>query len=395
MSLEQRIAASVLADHWYKERAASTYPDQLAADFGPERCEAALTEIKQWSGYQPSKLASLSPLARALGLAEVRYKDESGRFGLGSFKALGGAFAVLRYLSNQLGVPMQAIRAGAHKAQAANVTVSTATDGNHGRSVAWGAQSAGCQCKIYIHRHVSTGRQQAMEKYGAEVIRVDGDYDETVRVCAAQSAERGWQVISDTSYEDYYDIPRDVMAGYSVIASEIVAAMDLLPTHLIIQAGVGGLASGVIAKLWMDLGQAMPKTILVESERAACFIASLRENRPVNVPVIEETVMAGLSCGEPSIVAFDIIKEAADAAVTIADGHVAPMMKAMADGIIAGEPIEAGECAVPGIIALCGIVKDAALALQLGITAESRVVLIGCEGATDPEIYRQLLEQGA
>lgn len=390
------LEAATITDWWTQETPGGAYPDALRELYDERLCDSAFQEIASWPGYAPSPLRSLSLLADRLGLTEIRYQDESGRFGLGSFKALGGAYAVMCKLSVELGgVPLAAIRAGEHRAAAASVTVATATDGNHGRSVAWGAQQAGCGCKIFVHREVSVGRQQAMAAFGAEVIRVDGDYDDSVRACAQAAAERGWHVISDTSYGDYREVPRQVMAGYSVIAWEVLAGMQPPPTHLFVQAGVGGLAGAVAARLWMGLGAERPKTVIVEADRAACVIASLRTGTPKAVTVEEETVMAGLSCGEISLIAFEILSKVADAVLTIPDDAVPVAMRAMADGEISGAPIEAGECAVPGILALAASCESPAVRGALALDASSHVLVIGCEGATDPDIYQRLLAKAA
>jgi len=396
LTLDRMLSAAAISDWWTRDGRRGPYPGALRAVFDETLCEKAHQEISRWPGYQPSPLRSLVPLAERLGLAEIGYQDESGRFGLGSFKALGGAYAVICRLSEELGgVPLEAIRAGAHKAAVASMTVATATDGNHGRSVAWGAQQAGCGCKIFIHRAVSAGRQRAMEAFGAEVIRIDGDYDASVRACAQAADALGWHVISDTSYGSYRDIPRQVMAGYSVIASEILASMKPPPTHLFVQAGVGGLAASVAARLWMTLGAGRPRLVIVEADRAACVMASLRAGRPRPVEVRQETVMAGLSCGEVSLVAFELLSQAADSVLAIPDDAVPVAMRAMADGVVSGAPIEAGECAVPGVLALAASCRNRELRDALQLRSSSRVAVIGCEGATDPELYRGLLARAA
>lgn len=391
MTLPELTGAAGITDSQVLHPKRQAYPKELQALLSRDRCEAAMSEIESWPHYQPSPLRNLAPLAAELELGEIRYLDESQRFGLGSFKALGGAFAVLRYLSTRVGAPIADIRAGLNERAVSGVTVATATDGNHGRSVAWGAQQAGCQCKIFIHKHVSEGRQKAMEQFGAEVIRVDGDYDHSVRVCDAEARKNGWQVISDTSYDGYQDIPLDVMAGYSLMAREILASMIQPPSHVFLQAGVGGMAAAVSAYLWMMTGLHRPKIVLVESDRAACLIRSLRDGAPASVPVVEETVMAGLSCGEPSSVAYDILKELTDLAITISDDQVASWMRGMAYGTISGEKITAGECAVPGLIGLCAVIRSPDLAKHLELGEKSRIAVIGCEGATDPEIYAELV----
>ncbi|MBX2824810.1 MAG: diaminopropionate ammonia-lyase [Gammaproteobacteria bacterium] len=393
-SLQQNAAA---ADTWIQSVEPATYPEILETLFPVAGMVAAQKEISQWPEYKPTALISLTTLATAAGVGQVLYKDESTRLGLGSFKALGGAYAVLHYLSKRLSadtgknIKMSDIRAGIYREQTSALTVATATDGNHGRSVAWGARQAGCQCRIYIHREVSQGREQAMSALGADVVRIDGDYDESVQRCASDSEQHNWQVISDTSYEGYRDIPRQVMAGYTTMIREILDESGKPPTHVFVQAGVGGLAGAVAAALWAELGDAMPKLVVVESSHADCIIRSMRANAVANVKVEHETIMAGLSCGEMSEVAYDILSRCTTAVMTLPDDEVAHAMKIMAAGQAADQTLEAGECAVPGIIALLAACKDSALTEHLGLSGESRVLVFGCEGATDPVLYQQLL----
>ena len=358
----------------------------------------AMKEISQWPGYQPTPLLDIDVLADHIGCASVLYKDESKRFGLGSFKALGGAYAVLQLVASQYqaqtgkSASLAAIRQGDLTEFTNSMTVTTATDGNHGRSVAWGARNAGCKCRIYIHREVSEGRKSAMEALGATVIRIDGDYDESVRHCAAESSQNGWHVVSDTSYDDYMSVPRDVMAGYTVIASEVLEQADQPITHLFVQVGVGGLAGAVAARFWLEHEQQRPVVVLVESEYADCWLQSLRQNKPTAVSIEQETVMAGLSCGEVSLLAWEILSQCADHVVTLPDRDVPMAMKLFADGDMGGGSIEAGECAVPGALALLCCEPGSDLRRQIGIGADSRVLLLGCEGATDPVVYQQLLD---
>jgi diaminopropionate ammonia-lyase len=374
------------------------YPDRLEALFPRAITDEAIAEIKDWPGYEPTPLRSLDRLAGALGVRAVLYKDESGRFGLGSFKALGGAYAVIRLLSNKLGLSTAEIRAGKGGEAAKAITVTTATDGNHGRSVAWGAKQAGCRCRIYIHAGVSEGRAKAIEALGAEIVRVDGTYDESVHICARESASNGWFVVSDTSYDGYVDIPRQVMAGYATIATEVLAQDASNPggpiTHVFVQAGVGGLAAGLFARLWMEMGEARPRLVIIESEYAACLMKSAKQGRASSVKIRHETVMAGMSCGEVSLLAWEILRRSASDFVTIADGAVAPAMRMLAAGVAGGGEIEAGECAVAGPVALIAACCDQRRRGRMGLDAESRVLVIGSEGATDPSIYGKILKAG-
>jgi len=299
--------------------------------------QRAVSAVTEWPGYTPTNLHSLNTVAEACGVSSVLYKDEAGRFGLGSFKALGGAFAILDWaastLTEQLGKPVsiESVRRGEYKDQMNSLTVSTATDGNHGRSVAWGAQLAGCPCEIFIHRDVSVGREQAMAEFGANVTRIDGDYDESVRQCASQSADNNWQIISDTSWPGYNAIPRAVMAGYTVMVEEMVKQVDSPPTHVIVQAGVGGLAASVMSAWWNAYGKNAPKFIIVESDRAACIYQSLKADAVTAVHIAEETVMAGLSCGEVSELAWPVLQQGVTASVCIADDLVPLAMQCFAN----------------------------------------------------------------
>jgi diaminopropionate ammonia-lyase len=374
------------------------YPERLEALFPRAITDAAVAEIRSWPGYEATPLRSLDRLAGALGLGGVLYKDESERFGLGSFKALGGAYAVIRLLSAKLGLSMADIRAGLGRKAAQEITVTTATDGNHGRSVAWGARQAGCRCRIYVHAGVSVGRAKAMEAMGAEIVRVDGNYDESVHVCARESAANGWFVVSDTSYDGYVEVPRQVMAGYATMATETVAQAAALSggpiTHIFVQAGVGGLAAGLAARFWMEMGAARPRLIIVESEYAACLMKSAKQGRAAKIRIRHETVMAGMSCGEVSLIAWEVIRRAASDFMTIADGAVAPAMRMLASGVAGGGTIEAGECAAAGPVALIAACCDQRRRGRMGLDADSRVLLIGSEGATDPAIYSDILKAG-
>ena len=382
------------------------YPQRLEALFPRALTDRAVAEIKAWPGYEPTPLRNLDRLAGALGLGAVLYKDESGRFGLGSFKALGGAYAVIRLLSDKLGLSMAEIRAGRGSEAARSITVTTATDGNHGRSVAWGARQAGCRCRVYIHAKVSEGRARAMADLGAEVVRLDGNYDDSVHQCARDSAENGWFVVSDTSYDGYLDIPRQAMAGYATMAAEALAQAASQGggpfTHVFVQAGCGGLAAALAARLWMAAGSGTefapepghPRFVIIESEYCACLMKSARRGRPVAVKVRRETVMAGMSCGEVSLVAWEILRRAASDFVTIPDGAVAPAMRMLASGAAGGGEIEAGECSAPGPVALIAAACDQGLRAVMELDADSRVLVIGSEGATDPAIYAEILAAG-
>lgn len=378
------------------------FPDSLQWVLGDADCTLARKVIEGWNGYQITPLHSLDKLAGEIGIGHLYYKDESSRFGLGSFKALGGAYAVLRLLAKEIsgvvGKPVSdtEISDGTYAEVASRLTVVTATDGNHGRSVAWGARKFGCGCKIYIHAKVSKQRAQAMTDLGAEVIRVSGNYDASVHQVATDAATNKWFVVSDTSYAGYEDLPRQVMAGYSVMTSEIIEQLQQHAplTHVFVQGGVGGLAGAVCGQLWREFGRQRPRFTVVEPERADCLFQSALRGRPTVVDIKKETMMAGLSCGEVSPLAWNILDTGCDDFMTVTDDLVAPSMRQLSCG--GDDPtIVAGESAVAGLAGLLAARRSPKLTGALGLDENSSVLVIGTEGATDPEIYRSIVGRSA
>ena len=369
----------------------------------PAEIARAWETVTRWEGYAPTALVSLAGLAGRLGIASLWYKDEGPRFGLGSFKALGGAYGVHRVVLERLnahgGPAFDSVsEASAEQRREATrgLTIASATDGNHGRSVAWGARRLGCRCVIYIHAHVSEGREQALREQHAEVFRVRGNYDESVRQCAQDAEEHGWVVVSDTSYPGYREIPTWVMEGYTVMAKEIVDQLsEDIPTHVFVPGGVGGIAASLCEVFRHEWGSARPRFIVVEPELAACLFASARAGEPTSVGVEEETIMAGLSCGEVSMVAWEVLSAGADDFLTIPDALVAPSMRLLAEPLNGDPAIVAGESAVAGLAAVVALHGDGRLSRDLGLDESSRVLLIGTEGATDPVIYEQIVGRSA
>ncbi|MCX5590953.1 diaminopropionate ammonia-lyase [Alcaligenes endophyticus] len=337
-------------------------------------CKQAQAAIVQWQHYQPTAMHELNHLAKHYGLASLHCKDEGTRFGLGSFKALGGAYAVSLF------------------AKTAGQTVACATEGNHGRSVAWGAQRAGVDCVIFLHEGVSTAREEAISRYGARIIRVPGTYDDAVRECARLSAQEQWQIISDTSWGDYQDIPKFVMAGYSIMAEEIQAQLSAPPTHVFLQGGVGGLAAAMMA----CLGRAWPEAaicyIVVEPRYAACLQASARaEGQYRSTPGPFHTVLAGLACGEPSTAVLPLIYQRSQLYLALDDEAIKQAMiqyaRPLADDprIIAGA---SGAAGLAGLLVLQGVCE---LKKQVNLDKHSRVLVINTENDTDPAAYRAMI----
>jgi diaminopropionate ammonia-lyase len=370
------------------DRVAPYSADGRAEIIGKAAFAVARNEIAAWPGYAPTRLVSLGGLAHDAGCGAIFYKDEAARFGLASFKALGGAYAVLRLLRRE---------ARAADVTAADITVTCATDGNHGRSVAWGASVFGCRCVIYVHEKVSQGRRDAIARYGAEVRCVPGNYDDAVRRAASDAESEGWHVVSDTSYEGYVDVPRDVMQGYTVMVDEALSQLPhgVSPTHVFVQGGVGGLAASVCAHLWGALGENRPRLIVVEPDKADCLYRSAVAGRPVKVAGDLDTIMAGLACGEVSLLAWRILNPGADAFMTIGDSTAAAFMRILADGRHGDPALVAGESAVAGLAGAILAAGDAPARTVLGLNRDSVILAFGTEGATDPELYRKIVGRSA
>lgn len=359
---------------------------------GWRRAKAAITA---WPGYAPTPLRDLPDIAAACLVASVRIKDEAGRFGLGSFKALGGAYAVGELLGTELarsGAAANAspadLESGRYAAATAALTVACATDGNHGRAVAWGARRFGCRCVVFVHDGVSQGRIDAIAAYGAEIRVVAGNYDASVARAADIASAEGWFVISDTSWEGYTRVPVDVMQGYRLMPDEAADQWTgAPPTHVFIQGGVGGLAASVAVQMRARVSPT-PKVIVVEPDQAACLLASARSGVATTVGGDLATIMAGLACGEPSLLAWTELDRAATAFMAIPDASVAPCMRLMAEaGIVAGES------GVAGLAGLLLAAADPSARAALGLGAESRVLLFSTEGATDKDLYRRLVPE--
>lgn len=368
---------------------------------GADVLALAQRELTQWQGYAVTPLHSLPALAQAMGVASVHYKDEGSRFGLGSFKALGGAYAVARLLCRELGAQLgrtlttQDLLTPELRALCGGITVTCATDGNHGRSVAWGAQLFGCQCVIYIHATVSEGRKEAIAQYGAQVVRTAGNYDDAVRQADLDAKQYGRFVISDTSYPGYMEVPRDVMQGYQLMVEEAAQQLPERPTHIFVQAGVGGLAAAVCGYFWERDAGDRPIYVVVEPDKADCLTQSAKAGQLTAVTGDIDTLMAGLACGEVSHLAWEILEKGTDAFCVIPDDAAVAAMRLLAHPLGSDPVIVAGESAVAGVAAAIAASQSDAARQTLGLNADSRILFFGSEAATDPALYEQLVGESA
>ena len=330
--------------------------------------------ISKWDNYSPTPLIPLKKLSQKLKINNIFYKDESKRFHLKSFKALGGAYAVQKVTKGNK-----------------NVVVSTATAGNHGRSVAWGSKKLGLKCKIFISEYVSEFRAKAMRNFGADVIRVKGNYDNSLKECIMQSRKNNWQIIQDVAWEDYKLVPTLTMAGYSVMMKEISEQINNQKiSHVILQAGVGGMAAAMVAGIARYLDN-IPKIIVVEPENAACVLESIKAAKIEKISIKSESLMGGMSCDEVSMVPWEILKNSVNHCVTVSDKYIAKTVKSLANCEFSNEKIIGGECSTPGIISLAGLCSDSESKKEINLNKDSNVLLFGCEGDADEELYQKLL----
>jgi diaminopropionate ammonia-lyase len=347
--------------------------------------------------HAPTPLVALPALANELGVGAIHIKDEGKRLGLGSFKALGGAYAVIRLAvdaaAQALGRPVDIAgwRSPEVAEVAAKMTVACATAGNHGRSVAQGAQLVGAQCVIFVHAGVSEDRCAAIARFGARIVRVEGDYEDSVAQASRAAEANGWTVVSDTSWPGYERIPGLVMQGYAALLREALAEIPTPPTHVFIQAGVGGIAASVAAHFALVFGETRPFLTVVEPSRAACVFESARAGHPVKIARGPSTVMAMLECHEPSLVAWRILSRTADAFMTVDDEDAVAAMKRLAFPLERDPAIVAGESGGVGLAGLFKAANDPALREEIALGPAARVFLINTEGATDPALYESLV----
>ena len=330
--------------------------------------------ISRWNNYSPTPLISLNKLSEKLKLNKIFYKDESKRFHLKSFKALGGSYAVEKVTKGNK-----------------EIVISTATAGNHGRSVAWGSKKLGLKCKIFISEYVSESRAKVMRNFGADVIRVKGNYENSLNECIKQSNQNNWQIVQDVAWQDYKLIPKLTMAGYSVMMKEISEQINNQQiSHVILQAGVGGMAAAMVAGIARYLNH-VPKIIIVEPESAACVLESIKTGKIEKISIEKESLMGGMSCGEVSLVPWQILKNSVSHCVTVSDDYISKTVKFLANCEFSDEKIIGGECSTPGIISLVGLCNNVEIKKKINLNEDSNVLLFGCEGDTDEELYQKLL----
>ena len=352
-----------------------------------------------WGYYKPTPLVELKELAAWLGVKRIFVKDESKRFGLKSFKALGGSYAIACYLAKRLGkriedISFDYLASDEIRESLGRVTFATATDGNHGRGIAWMARILGFPSVVYMPKGSAQTRVEAIAKEGAVVKITEFNYDDTVRMLVADAADNGWTVVQDTAWPGYEEIPLWIMQGYTTMVGEALEAMPEPPTHVFAQAGVGsmaGAAQAVVASYGYD---EEPVFTIMEAAAANCFFRSFEQGKMVSVGGDLNTIMAGLACGEINPLAWKIIKNHSEFCLSCRDEVAALGMRLWGNPLGADEKITAGESGAIGGGVLGLLDKYHNLKTDMKLNKDSVMLFFNTEGDTYPEQYRDIVWGG-
>jgi diaminopropionate ammonia-lyase len=382
------VPRQIISQFTFNARAIRDVPDvALSAWLGRDVPNEVRLLLNLCPRHHATPLVRLDAMAHALGVATIVAKDEGDRLRLGSFKALGGAYAVaelaLGWAAEFLRRPVspEEILIMDVREAVKDQTLCCATDGNHGRSVAAGARLFGCKVVIYVHQNVDEERRTTLRELGAEVIEISGTYDDSVDACARDAKANGWQLVSDTSWKSDGDVPARVMRGYTILIDEALAQMDLPPTHVFVQGGVGGLAGAVAGHLADVFGEARPMMIVVEPDRAPCLFASALAGQATEVPVGEPTAMAMLECFRPSDTAWPILDHYVDAFMTIPDVAAIDVARYLANPSDTDPAIFAGISGGVGVAGLIAASQDQDIRAMLALDHNSRILAIITEEA--------------
>ncbi len=384
--------------------------DRYLGIMAPEQVATARAFHRTFPQYAPTPLADLSEMARHLGLGGLYVKDESYRFGLNAFKVLGGSFAMARYVAQRTGRDLADVTYGYLTSEEfhrnlGQVTFYTATDGNHGRGVAWAARQLGQRAVIHMPRGTTDARRDNIAREGAQVTVEELPYDDCVRLAAREAAVDGNGVlVQDTAWDGYEEVPSWIMQGYGTIASEALDQLHELavrrPTHVFVQAGVGSFAAAMMGALAGEFSDRPPVFVVMEAASAACLYesAAASDGNPHAASGDLRTIMAGLACGEPSTVAWDILRNHADAFLSCPDWVSARGMRMLAVPLRDDPAVTSGESGAVGMGVVATIMSDpsyAELRAELSLGPDSQVLLFSTEGDTDPDRYRRVVWDGA
>lgn len=377
-----------------------------AALFGRARAELVERYHQSFPAYAPTRLKKLEGLARYLGITSFYVKDESTRFGLNAFKGLGGSYCIGRYMGERCkifedGITFQELKSDEVQAQVKDLTFVTATDGNHGRGIAWTAHELGLKAVVYMPKGSARERLANIRALGAEAEITEWNYDDTVRFAARCEKEKGWVLVQDTAWEGYEKIPTWIMQGYTTMAWEAVRQLGgEKPTHIFLQAGVGAM-SGALAAFFADYyKEERPRIVIVEPDKADCIYqtAQADDGRLHVVTGDLGTIMAGLACGEPCTVGWEMLRRYADHFISMPDYVAAKGMRVLGSPLPGDEPVISGEsgAATTGAVAELLMKEDLDhLRKEIGLGPDAKILCFSTEGDTDRENYRRILWEGA
>ena len=393
---------------WKENTLPKVNKDDLLDFLSIEEVSKAKNFHSSFPQYSETPLVSLDNLADSLGLGGIFIKDESYRFGLNAFKVLGGSFAMAKYLAEKLGkdiseLPYEKMISKEVREALGEITFVTATDGNHGRGVAWTASQLKQKSVVYMPKGSSLIRLENIRKEGAEASITDMNYDDAVRLADKYAKEHNGVVIQDTAWEGYEDIPAWIMQGYGTMGLEAYNQLKEYkverPTHIFIQAGVGSLAGGIQGFFASVFGEDCPKTVIVEANKADCLYKSAVANdgEPRVVGGDMQTIMAGLACGEPNIIGWEVLKSCSKVFVSCPDWVAAKGMRILGNPLKEDKRVVSGESGAVTTGLIYEIMKNDAykeLREKLELNEDSKVLLFSTEGDTDPEKYREIVWEG-
>ena len=395
--------------HEYNFKALIQTPkqDSVPQVFSESVAEKVHRFHRQLPDYMPTELVSLKGLARAWGLGEIYVKDESTRFNLKAFKVLGGSYAVARLICQEMGIRIEdtnynQLTSDEVRQRIGHITLTTATDGNHGRGIAWTAQQLGLKAVIYMPKGAAKSRIENIRSHGASVEVTDLNFDDTVRLASRVAEKNGWHMIQDTSWEGYEKIPLWIMQGYLTMckeATEQMAELNTAPTHVFIQAGVGAMSGAVVGYLANKFRDRLPRFIIMEPNNAACIFASAvaGDGQPHAVTGDLDTIMAGLACGEPNLIGWDILRDFPCGYISCDDYVAANGIRILANPVSGDRVVEAGESGSVGIGLIDLLANHTAfeeIKQALDIGPDSKLLFFNTEGATDPINYQEILWYG-
>ena len=372
------------------------------SSFNREAAENAFRFHKSLPMYQRTELVSLDAAARQCGVKAILLKDESTRFGLKAFKGLGGSYAVFRILCERLGLDhtkavFRDFLTGESQKRCREVVFVTATDGNHGKGVAWASRLFGCKAHVYMPAGSAEARRKAIADAGAEsAVITDLNYDQVVEYASRMAEEKGWILIQDTAWDGYETIPHWIIEGYLTMGEEVCEQLaGMIPTHVFLQAGVGAMAGGMLGYLSNQYAESEPVFIIVEPSTVACLYESAKAGDGQVRSILGDsvTIMAGLNCGTPCSITWPVIRDRAAFYCACTDAVSERAMRALAHPPEGSNAVVSGECGAVTFGAFLEIAKDEEARRALGIDEDSVILLFSTEGNTDPEGYARIVSE--